>query len=104
MTREVLALLLLIPAFGLVFLAGWIVGARGCRAVQMCSAWHRCILKQRKDVKDWTGEITREMQRELAHREGLRKAMKAALVDTGEHPAVPQNRRAQQDKDRDGQG
>jgi hypothetical protein len=95
MTREVLTFLALITAACLlIFAAGWLVGARGCKAVKLCSAWHRCILKQRKDVRDWTGEITREMQRELAHREGIRSAIRKAqaLADTGENPAIPESK------------
>jgi hypothetical protein len=86
-----LMVLALTPAAAIFFLAGWLVGAHGCGAVKLCAAWNHCILKQRKDVKDWTGEITKAMQRELANRERLRKAMKQALEDTGESPSAQSN-------------
>jgi hypothetical protein len=49
------------------FTAGWVYGIR------FCSTRRHCIVRQQHDVKDWTGEITKEMQQRLAERENKRK-------------------------------
>jgi hypothetical protein len=57
----------------LVLLACAIWFTIGCfLGMRICSHRNHCIRKQRRDVADWTGEITRAMQERLAKRERQR--------------------------------
>ena len=79
----------------------------GRLAIMTCSSQQGCAMRVTKERKQVTQNLEEQLAAmHLAHPEfqANREAANRVLEDTGEHPAVPPKRRAQQDKDRDGQG
>ena len=63
-------------ALGAMFAAGYFLrsqighdGRDARKALAECACRNRCILRQMAETKEWTGELTKQMQEKLAERE-----------------------------------
>ena len=64
------AVLLLVGAAVIFILGVWLGERRPVKSIiRRCSRRHRCYLYRRAAAKDWTGEITHDMQEQLNERE-----------------------------------
>jgi hypothetical protein len=100
----------LLGALGIAATVGFpsaLLGARyGAKlAIEMCARQQGCAMRAADERKQTTEDLEAQLAAlHLKHPElkAAREAMNKVLADTGENPAIPE-RRAQQDKDRDGQ-
>jgi hypothetical protein len=87
------ALLLLVAATPL---AGWLGARQGAaRAIQLCSSHWSCPMKQVEDRARTTQDLEEQLKAlRAAHPElvDLRRAQSDAINDTGECPAIPEEK------------
>lgn len=101
----------LLGALGIAATVGFpsaLLGARyGAKlAIEMCARQQGCAMRAADERKQTTQNLEEQLASlRKAHPEfqAVREATDRVLADTGEHPAIPPERRAQQDRDRDGQ-
>jgi hypothetical protein len=95
------ALLLLVAATPI---AGWAGARSGAKqAIALCSSHWECAMAKDEERKENTQNMTKQL--EALHKQDpelfrrMNRAMKRALEDTGEHPAIPENARAKKDEE-----